>query len=136
MKVRTTTHTNNFCYSFITLFSGQSFNNVKYFDTTPYGASLQSLMWCVSLPTVFLGLTTMTAVRYWASLTTNRKLLGSLIRIYVAVFALIFLFTLWCTCVLFLTFSGIRDWGVSGMQHHNVHSPFLTALYCRGCRRR
>ncbi len=70
-------------------------------------------MWCVSVPSFFMGLVTMTAVRHWASLTTNRKLLGSLVRIYVAVFVLIFLFSLWCACVLFMNFSKIRDWGVS-----------------------
>lgn len=70
-------------------------------------------MWCISVPSLFMGFVTMMAVRYWASLTTNRKLLGQLFKLYVVAMALIFMFTLWTACVLFLTFSSIKRWGVS-----------------------
>ncbi len=55
----------------------------------------------------------MFAVKNWASLVTNRNLLASLLRVYMAIFMVIFIFTLWTTCVLFLTFKNLKNWGVS-----------------------
>ncbi len=80
-----------------------------------------------------MGIVTMTAVRYWASLTTNRKLLAGLLKVYMVAHILIFMFALWCACVLFLMFSDIKDWGVSviTMQCNMVgliHNLFLSVL--------
>ncbi len=74
---------------------------------------IQNLLWTVSLPSFLLGLITMSAVRNWASLVTNRDLLASLMRIYMGTCFILFIVTLWCACCTFLTFSKIKDWGVS-----------------------
>jgi hypothetical protein len=52
-------------------------------------------------------------VRNWASLTTNRTLLSNLLRVYLCACLLLWVFTLWLTCVLFLTFGKVKDWSVS-----------------------
>ena len=67
-------------------------------------------MWVVSFPSFLLSLVTASAVRNWASLTTNRRLLSNLLRIYVFAFFLIFIFTLWLACAWFLTFKKIKNW--------------------------
>lgn len=87
-----------------------NFRNTEYYDTSKYGATLMELMWLVSFPTVLISAVTLTAVRNWASLTTNRRLLSNLMRCYMLVFGLMFFFTLWCACVLFLVFQNVDDW--------------------------
>ena len=74
-------------------------------------------MWVVSFPSFLFGLVSMAAVRNWASLTTNRTLLSNLMRVYLVASFLLFVFTLWLTCVLFLTFRKVSDWSVSGLSH-------------------
>lgn len=74
-------------------------------------------MWVVSFPSFLFGLVSMAAVRNWASLTTNRTLLSNLMRVYLVASFLLFVFTLWLTCVLFLTFRKVSDWSVSGHFH-------------------
>ena len=69
-------------------------------------------MWLVSFPTFLISFGTITAVKNWASLTTNRRLLSNLMRVYMLVFAIMFLFTLWCACVLFLVFRNVDNWNV------------------------
>lgn len=70
-------------------------------------------MWVVSVFSFLTGLVTMAAVRNWASLTTNRTLLSNLLRVYLCACLLLWVFTLWLTCVLFLTFGKVKDWSVS-----------------------
>lgn len=55
----------------------------------------------------------MSAVRNWASLTTNRSLLSSLFKCYMVAFSLIFIFALWMAVATFKTFIPIKDWNVS-----------------------
>jgi hypothetical protein len=69
-------------------------------------------MWVVSFPSLIMSLITMASVRNWASLTTNRVLLANLLRVYVFAFTLIFIFTLWLICAMFLTFKVVDDWTV------------------------
>lgn len=69
-------------------------------------------MWLISFPTCILSIVNMLAVRNWASLTTNRTLLGGLLRVYLAVCFGMFVFTLWFACALFMTFGHIKDWNV------------------------
>lgn len=64
----------------------------------------------VAYPSLIFGIASIAAVRHWATLCTNRTLLGNLMRIYVFAFFLIWVLSLWCICVLFLTFRGVNDW--------------------------
>lgn len=100
----------NFSLLMITIQENRNFNGLGYFEDTKYGAGLLNLMWVVSLPSFLFGLVSMAAVRNWASLTTNRTLLSNLMRVYIVVSFLLFVFTLWLTCVLFLMFRGVKDW--------------------------
>eukprot|EP01038_Epipyxis_sp_PR26KG_P012410 gene12410-16644_t len=94
----------------ITIQEGQNLNNIPYFETAPYGATLLTLMWLVCFPTMLMSMVSLLAVKYWASLTTNRALLGNLIRMYLGAFLLIFMFTLWCICATMLTFRKVKSW--------------------------
>jgi hypothetical protein len=87
-------------------------------------------MWVVSFPSFLMGLTSMAAVRNWASLTTNRSLLSNLMRVYVFAFFLIFIFTLWLACATLLTFKRVTDWSVSPAFdcRHTLHVGFRLIL--------
>lgn len=69
-------------------------------------------MWCVSIPSLALGIFTWIFVRYWASFVTNRQLLSDFFKFYCLVETLLFGFTIWLAIVLFYTFKGVTDWGV------------------------
>lgn len=86
------------------------FSETPYFDKPTYGASLQSLQYCVSFPGMVVGYATFQVVRNWASFVTNRDLLASLFKFYLACIGLLFIFMLWLLMVWCLTFRG-TDWG-------------------------
>ena len=97
------------------------------------GARLFDLFWLVCFPALLIGAWSMLMVRYWASLCTNRVLLINMIKVrhasvrpersfhhltgdisalsqvYMCVQAFLFIFVLWCTCVLFILFKPF-DW--------------------------
>ena len=79
-----------------------------YFATIKYGSSVLNLTWVVAFPSFLVALLSMMALRNWATLCTNRSLLTSMLRIYLAIFALIWIIAVWCAAVLFLTFVGVN----------------------------
>jgi hypothetical protein len=92
----------------------QNLQNVSNFTAPLFGgASLTNLTWCVGFPIFLWGIASMAIVRHWASLVTNRKLLSNIMRIYLGIGILEFILSLWCTCVLFLTYRTVKDWNVS-----------------------
>lgn len=88
----------------ISSYADVNFRFLESFNLPLHGAPVLTLMWLVSFPTFFMGLLSLLAVYYWASLCTNRQLFTSLLRIYFGILALLFIFTLWLICALFLTF--------------------------------
>ena len=77
--------------------------------STEYGATLLELQFWVAVPSLIIGIVTFFAVKYWASLVTNRELFVKLQYINIFYLAILFVITLWCTVVLFLTFKDV-DW--------------------------
>lgn len=99
-----------FALSVITLELYRNFRKDEYVDGVHRGASWMALMALTSFPAFLMGIISLTAVRHWASLVTNRRLLGHLMRIYMCLFMVMFIFSLWCTCVTFLTFKKVKSW--------------------------
>lgn len=92
----------------ISICENELFGGESHFANSTYGAPLMSLMFLVSIPTLLLGIVSMVVLRYWTSLTTNRQLLVTLSRGYAITCFPIFVFLLWTTCVLFLTFQDVK----------------------------
>jgi hypothetical protein len=93
----------------IASYENVNFFQLDYFNQSLYGAPVLILMWLVSFPTWIIGLLSLLAVYYWASLCTNRELFTSLLKIYFGILFFLFFLTLWFICALFLTFKG-ADW--------------------------
>jgi len=94
----------------VAMIEDASLANSSYIMIPKYGISVHDLTFMVCVPAILLGLISLIAVKYWASLVTNRVLLGNLIRSYMASCVILFICTLWCTCVLFLTFEKVKSW--------------------------
>lgn len=62
---------------------------------------------------MILGAVTLMAVRHWATLVSNRKLLANLMRIYQLITFVTFIIVLWTVCALLMTFSKRKDWSQS-----------------------
>jgi phosphoglycolate phosphatase-like HAD superfamily hydrolase len=67
----------------------------------------------VGYPSVIAGTFTLMAVRHWATLVSNRKLLANLMRIYQFIFLIMFIMTLWLTCAVFLIYRSVKDWNAT-----------------------
>lgn len=92
----------------------QLFPEDSHFNDAKYGAKLLELLFLGSIPTFVLGVFSAFILRYWTSITTNRKLLVALARAY-AVFCLpVFVFLLWTLVAMFLTFQE-AEWTVDPM---------------------
>jgi hypothetical protein len=87
------------------------FRFLKEFNTASHGSAVLTLMWLVSFPSFINGLLSLLAVYYWAALCTNRELLTTLLRTYFGILCVLFIFTLWLLCALFLTFGKV-NWKV------------------------
>jgi hypothetical protein len=92
----------------IASYENVNFFQLDYFNLPSYGAPVLTLMWLVSFPTWIIGLLSLLAVYYWASLCTNRELFTSLLKIYFGILAVLFVLTLWFACALFLTFKDAK----------------------------
>lgn len=53
------------------------------------------------------------AVRHWATLVSNRKLLGNLMRIYQFLTFIMFVLVLWTVCAVLMTFGKRKNWSES-----------------------
>lgn len=53
------------------------------------------------------------AVRHWATLVSNRRLLANLMRIYQLLTFITFIIVLWTICALFMVFGKRKDWSES-----------------------
>jgi hypothetical protein len=71
-----------------------------------------------------LAVVSLLAVKYWASLVTNRQMLGNLIRIYMGLNALQFCLVLWFVIAFFLAFKPIKRW------NENVITAAIYPYYC------
>ena len=90
----------------------RTFEVGHYFTvSSPAGAALQPLMWLTGAPGFVLGFGSLYIIKYWASLCTNRLLLGNISRVYMAVVAAYFVIVVYTVVVLFLTFSPVKRWG-------------------------
>lgn len=67
----------------------------------------------VGYPSIILGVSTIMAVRHWATLVSNRKLLGNLMRIYQLLTFVMFIIVLWTVCAVLMTFSRRKNWSES-----------------------
>jgi hypothetical protein len=101
------------------------FSETPYFDDAPYGAPLQSLQYCVSIPAFLFGIVTFQVVRNWASFVTNRDLLASLFKLYLFSIGFLFVFMLWLTSVWLSTFKG-TNWRSDGLTLRQIQ-PYYTA---------
>lgn len=99
----------------ITAYEERNLGGSAYLLSIEYGATLVALQYCVSIPSVILGTTTFFAVKYWASLVTNRELFIKLQYINLFYLCILFIITVWCTIAFFLIFKDV-DWqGVSNL---------------------
>lgn len=89
----------------------------------------QTLMWSVSVSSFLLGVGSMLMLRHWASLVTNRELLGNLLRVYITAFFIEFGIGLWLLCCFFKTYQGLDykvhfvPLGVLSMQNSRHNFP-------------
>lgn len=80
--------------------------------------------WATSLPALLLGGMALTAVRYWASLCTNRTLLGQVTKLYMLCMSLALVIGIWHLIVFFLTFKVVKRWDES------VALAMIYPFYC------
>lgn len=88
----------------------RTFEVGQYFTLSPHGATLSVLMWLTAIPGFLLGAFSLSFIRYWASLCTNRLLLTNIIRIFVCVMLLYLFIVTYTVAVVFLTFGNIKRW--------------------------
>jgi hypothetical protein len=84
-----------------------------YIGRSTYGLSLSKGTRFTGVTALMLSIMSFLAVRYWRSLVTNLVLLRTLAMGYIYASILMFFFTLYTTCVLFMTFRfihRIEDW--------------------------
>ena len=110
----------------------------QYFIQNNYGSNLQSLMWLCAFGGVIMGVISMVMIRYWSSLVTNRELLSSILKLYMFIFFIFFIFVLWTTCVVFLTFSGVKRWSANEdlkaiYPYYIATGVFITPFTCAIC---
>ena len=89
---------------FVTIY--EHFSNLSYFLHVNYGASIVVYQYIVAAVGLLCGFFSIVAMRYWASLCTNRVLLGNLLRIYQSLMVLLFFVALVSIVVIFITFKG------------------------------
>lgn len=65
-------------------------------------------MWFVSLLSILMGVFSLVMIRYWVSLTSNRNLLNSVLKLYMVIFVVILAFSMWCLVAFFLAFDKIN----------------------------
>jgi hypothetical protein len=93
----------------ITGCENELFREEPHISSTTYGASVLSLMFLISITMLLLCAISMATLRFWTSLTTNKKLLVLLARSYAIICFPVFIFLLWGISVLFLAFQN-ADW--------------------------
>jgi hypothetical protein len=96
----------------LTIVDQVNFSITPYFTISEYGGSLLSLQYSVAFSALIFGFAGILAIKYWASLVTNRELLGKILRIYQFCLVIFFTISLWCLCAIFLTFRNVK-WNVS-----------------------
>ena len=96
----------------LTIVDQANFSVTPYFTISQYGGSLLSLQYTVAFSALTFGFAGILAIKYWASLVTNRELLGKILRIYQFFLVVFFTISLWCLCAIFLTFRNVK-WNVS-----------------------
>ena len=92
----------------ITVYIQRNYAYESYFNTFRLGATLMSLMWLVSFPSVLAGIFSMLIVKFWPSLVTNRQLIINLTRMYMVIMFMLLVSVCWCIASLIVTFNGIR----------------------------
>jgi len=81
-----------------------------YFNTSPFGATLQSLMYVAAYSEAFMSVMSLVFVKYWASVVTNRKLFVQVLRLYMIMQLATSILGIWMVWVLYKTFEKIDRW--------------------------
>ena len=92
----------------ITIYINDNFWYTGYYGTMRLGASLLSLMWLVSFPSVLAGLFSMLIIKYWPTLVTNRNIIINLMRMYMVIMVMLLISVCWCISSLIISFKGAR----------------------------
>lgn len=100
----------------ITLYEEYNFITTKYFDTNQYGATLLSLMWLVSFPSLLAGVLSFVLVKFWPTLVTNRSVLLNVTRVYLVIMFLLLASIIWCLAAVILTFRRVKFLRASGVE--------------------
>ncbi len=82
----------------------------SYFNTSPYGMTLQGLMNAATTTEAFMSVMSLIFIKYWASVVTNRKLFIQLIRLYMIMQLVTVIIGMWMLGILYKTFQGITRW--------------------------
>ncbi len=94
----------------ISYLESRLFAFTRYFQTSPYGATLQTLMWVASISEMFMSVMSLVFIKYWASTVTNRKLFTQLLRLYMVMQVATVMFGIWMLGVLYSTFEEVDRW--------------------------
>lgn len=84
--------------------AARNFTVTNFFTNSVYGKSLLSLWWLISIIGLLLGLSTMFMIYHWASLVTNRELLSTVLKIYMLIQLVNWIFVLATLVTTFQTF--------------------------------
>ena len=94
----------------ITYLEARLFSFTRWFQTSPYGTSLQVLMWLSSITVMFMSVMSLLFIKYWASTVTNRKLFIQLLRLYIVLQIGTCIFGVWMLVILYYTFEEVDRW--------------------------
>ena len=92
----------------ITIYIYENYWYTDYYGTMRLGATLLSLMWLVSFPSVLAGLFSMLIIKYWPTLVTNRNIVINLMRMYMVIMVMLLISVCWCISSLIISFKGAR----------------------------
>jgi hypothetical protein len=81
-----------------------------YFSTSPYGATLQILMWLTCIPGIFMAVMSLLFLKYWSSIVTNRNLFSQMCRVYMVGYIVCLSLASWMMAVLLLMFEPVERW--------------------------
>jgi Na+/melibiose symporter-like transporter len=87
------------------------FGGLSYYVSRDQGMSLTELQYWECILALLISFLLAIALKYWASLVTNRDLLQKLLTMLLFYGTFQFIMTLWCLCTLFLVFKSV-DWAV------------------------
>ena len=95
------------CWESIKLYRSteNNFLSLDFFAAKPFGSTIISFQYLVSIMTFFLGVLSMCLIYSWIILTISRRFFSRILSIYCFLTIAIFLLTLWCSVFFFINVS-------------------------------